>query len=206
MPTLVHSDPAPLACVDIEGPDLIGTAATGDEQYFRRKAHRAFFYEWLSPARFASIEKTGYTLDGDTRKGSIEREKESSFYVDYEPVTGRFLSPREQIDPYEAANRSSSLISLVITASYIKIALDHGDKKWNYTTFSEIPRCIQTRFTYQQDMPAILDRFAARSDRHRLLVENVRSSLRDGVEWLRTLRPKSTAKITERPSVDRIGD
>lgn len=151
----------------------------------RKKAYRATFYEWLSPARLSVHSRNGTALDGRSRRPSIEHEKEASFYINYLPDTGRFVSPGEHVDSYEAANRSFALISLIITASHVKIALDDGDKQWNYTTFSEIPHLITTRFTYQQHMPAVLDRFAERSDRHRLLVESVRSSLRDAVEWLR---------------------
>lgn len=153
----------------------------------RRKAHRAFFYEWFSPVRFLVTPRTGPALDGFSHKSSIEREKEASFYVDYLHSTGRFVSPGEQTDAYEAANRSACLISHVVTASYVKIALDDGDKQWNYQIFSEVPRFILTGRPYQQDVPAILDRFAERSDRHRALIGKVRSSLRDGAAWLRSL-------------------
>lgn len=163
----------------------------------RTKAYRAFFYEWFSPTRLTVSEE----LDGFPRKPSIEREKEASFYVDYLRTTGRFVSPAEQTDALETANRSALLISHVVTASYIKIALDQGDQRWNYTTFGALPAFILSRCPRQEAMPMILDRFAARSDRHRLLVDNVGGSLRNGAAWLRDLNATKTTSPSKHRSV-----
>jgi AbiV family abortive infection protein len=159
----------------------------------KKKAYRAFSYEWLSPTRFQVVSPTGSSLDGFPLKASIEREKESAFYVDYLPATGRFMSPEEQIDSHEAANRSASLISHITTAYHVKIALDEGDKQWNYSTFGEIPKLLLWRPIRQENMTTILDRFAARSDRHQQLIENLRSTLRQGAEWLRNLEQDKSA-------------
>ena len=166
----------------------------------RTKAYRAFFYEWFSPTRLTVSEE----LDGFPRKSSIEREKEASFYIDYLRDTGRFVSPGEQTDALETANRSAILISHVVTASYIKTALDEGDKQWNYQTFSALPALILTTGPRQEAMPAILDRFAARSDRHRLLVDNLRSSLQHGAAWLRDLPASNAASPPEDLPVDSV--
>lgn len=159
----------------------------------RKKVNRAFLYEWLSPSRLQIASPAGPSLDGFTRKASIEREKEAAFYVDYLPATGRFVSPMEQTDIMDAVNRCAYLISLVVTSSYVKIALDDGDRRWNYTTFSEVARFILTGVPYQQNMPAVLARFAQRSERHRQLVDQIRSALRDGATYLRELHATSLA-------------
>src|SRR4030042_3054924 len=84
----------------------------------RVKAHRAFFYEHFSPIRCIITDpKTGESFEGLSIRRGIHVEKEVSFYVDYDNLPKKFISPRETVRPIEVTNRGGALLCLLMIAS-----------------------------------------------------------------------------------------
>ncbi|HEX4577802.1 MAG TPA: AbiV family abortive infection protein, partial [Edaphobacter sp.] len=57
------------------------------------KAHRAYLYELISPLRIELDAPNGKTYTGGPLRTKLSHEKESGFYVDYDQVLERFVSP-----------------------------------------------------------------------------------------------------------------
>lgn len=138
------------------------------------KAHRAYLYELLDPQRIEMKAPDGRVLDGGPLRDSITAEKESGLYVDFDETKGEFTSPIESVQAYEAHSRLATLGYLGVTASVLHDVLSAKDSLDRATAFSEIAFRICTESLYQQDMPSILDQFAARSAKRRELVDDLR--------------------------------
>jgi hypothetical protein len=67
---------------------------------------------------------------GLPQRDKIKYEKEFSFYVNYDPKSGRFLSPEKTVELSEAANRVMTLLYLACTAWSVKAALDEADQEF----------------------------------------------------------------------------
>lgn len=165
-----------------------------DYRSHKIKAHRAFFYEWISPLRIVS-KGNGLTLQGNSLRGTIQEEKEAALYSNYESLSGRFSRPVDMINTHETANRAFTLLYLAITARLTKEALDIGNKEDNYKLFSDIPLRLLTQFTLQQDMTALFSDFAQRSETHKSIIERIREIPRKAeANYYKTIKPPSTIK------------
>jgi AbiV family abortive infection protein len=94
------------------------------------KAHRAFLYELISPVRLEMVGPGDLKRVGLPQRDKIKYEKEFSFYVNYDPKSGRFLSPEKTVELSEAANRVMTLLYLACTAWSVKAALDEADQEF----------------------------------------------------------------------------
>jgi AbiV family abortive infection protein len=159
-----------------------------------RKIAASFFYEWLCPTRGIVIPPQGEPLDGFTKRKRFSAEKEAGLYVDYDEKTGRFVAPREEALEEEATNRGVSVISHISTASFLKHALDEGDKLWNYRVFSEIPKRVLNQLTRQEQTPSLFADLASRSDRHNKLVIQIQTAIKKGASTLEDTFRKAKAQ------------
>jgi AbiV family abortive infection protein len=153
------------------------------------KAHRAFLYELISPLRIEIHEPRGLRKDGLATRERIKYEKEVSFYVNFEPKSGLFLSPEQAVDRLEVFNRVFTLLYLAVAAWSVKRALDEDDATFRYRAFSEIALRICSEDLYQQDMPALFTDFERRSTKHEALLRSLRARLAEGKEYLTKLIP-----------------
>jgi len=152
------------------------------------KVARSFFYEWFSPWRMTVLDRNGVPIDGHCREGLFEgipKEKEASFYVKYDEVTGDFKAPGDSIESIDIANRGTSFLSHYTTAMLTKSALDEGDTEWNYKTFSEIPNRILSIFTRQEEMPSIMNEFQSRSPKHKVLIDSLLEHYISGAKFMK---------------------
>lgn len=155
------------------------------------KAHRAFLYELISPVRIELGGPGGLRKAGLPIRGKIQHEKEVSFYVNFDPKSGRFVSPETAVDRLEVFNRVFTLLYLAVTAWSVKAALDEEEPAFRYRAFSEIALRICSDKLYQQDMPAVFAEFEQRSIKHEALMRTLRDRLAEGEEYL--------AKLVSRP-------
>jgi AbiV family abortive infection protein len=146
------------------------------------KAHRAYIYECIHPCRITIRDRSGKVLDAPTMRERIHHEKEASFYVNYNEGSKKFIAPKETVTLEEVFHRVTAVLYLGITAEHVKIGLDSGDLKFNYSVFSEIPFRVCSEEIYQQDMPGIYSEFESRSEKHKELIKNLRSSLSSASE------------------------
>jgi AbiV family abortive infection protein len=148
------------------------------------KAHRAFLYELISPVRLEARTADGVRSLGPPLRRKITHEKEFSFYVNFDPQSGEFVSPAKAIAAIETHNRAATLLYLTVTAWHVKAALDDEDPLFRYEAFSEIAFRICSERIYQQDMPEIFSEFESRSPKHQRLIESVRAKLEEGEDFL----------------------
>lgn len=143
----------------------------------RTKAHRAYLYEIIDPQRIEIRVGSGRQYDGGPLRENIAHEKEAAFYLDYDAAKSEFIHPLSAVKPEEAWSRLLTLGYLALTASTLHDALFESDAQFRLSAFSEIAFRLCTESIYQQDMPAILDEFGARSGRHAELVSSLRAHL-----------------------------
>lgn len=153
----------------------------------RLKGHRAFLYELVSPVRVEMHGKNGLQMSGIPSRDQIQHEKEFSFYVNFQPKSGQFVSPQTEVELREAANRVMTLFYLSVTASATEKALEEADSDFRYDAFSEIAIRICSENLYQQNMPAIYAEFESRSPKHRVLMEALAKYLNAGKDDLLTI-------------------
>jgi AbiV family abortive infection protein len=151
------------------------------------KAHRAFYYELLNPTRLEAISANGKRLSGLPIRGRIHKEKESSFYVNYDNVEKKFVGPWEGVSREEVINRGVALTGLISTALDVSEAFEEGDKKRNYRTFGIIPFQTLMQIVYQQDMPGIYQKFASISPFHKSIIAKLEKVFEKGKGTLRDL-------------------
>src|SRR5260370_11824006 len=137
----------------------------------RLKGYRAFLYELVSPVRIEMHGKEGLLMSGIPSRDQIQHEKEFSFYVNFRPESGKFVSPRMEVELREAVNRVMTLSYLSVTASATEKALEEANSAFRYDAFSEIAIRICSENLYQQNMPAIYAEFERRSREHRELMQ-----------------------------------
>jgi AbiV family abortive infection protein len=101
------------------------------------KAHRAFLYELISPVHIEMHGSGVLRRAGLPIRGKIQYEKEVSFYVNFDPKSGRFVSPEKAVDRLEVFNRVFALLYLAVTAWSVKAALDEAEPTFRYRAFSE---------------------------------------------------------------------
>ena len=143
-----------------------------------QKAYGAYFYEWLNPVSIRVITPDGKMLDGRPLREQITAEKEVGLYVDFDAATRRFVEPSEAIEGTEVSSRIVTLASLTATAVDVHDTLIEDDPEFRFTAFAELPARISSVFTPQEQVPALYEEFASRSDRYRLLI----AQLREGFE------------------------
>jgi len=139
------------------------------------KAHRAYLYELIDPLRIEFRGSDGRNYDGGPLRPSIEQEKEASFYVDYDHQAGSFVAPLAAVASEEATSRVLTLGYLGATASAIHDTLMETQSAFRLGAFSEVAFRICTEPLMQEDMPALLDNFGSRSDRHRELLISMKA-------------------------------
>jgi AbiV family abortive infection protein len=148
------------------------------------KAHRAFLYELISPIRLQIRTADGVKGLGPPLRQKITHEKEFSFYVNFDPKSGRFVSPADAIAAEETHNRLATLLYLAVSAWHVKGALDEENPPFRYKAFSEIALRICSERIYQQNMPEIFAEFESRSASHERLMRAVRARLEEGKDFL----------------------
>lgn len=139
----------------------------------KKKSHRAFLYELISPHRIEMRSKTGKRYAGLTKRGTMPQEKEAAFYVDYDVLQHTFLLPEENVGTDEMINRTLTASYLAQKALFIYTALEKSDSDFRYEVFSEIALRICTENLYQRDMPGIFEEFRLRSERHNMLIKDM---------------------------------
>jgi AbiV family abortive infection protein len=154
------------------------------------KAHRAFLYELISPLRL-ELRGSGARYSGFPVREKIQHEKESSFYVNFDAKSGRFISPEETVDLREAVGRVLTLLYLAITATATQEALNQSESDFRFAAFSEIALRICSENIYQQDMPAIYADFKSQSSRHQELLNVLEDRLSAGKNILLNLIPNA---------------
>src|SRR5579862_7740796 len=163
----------------------------------RLKGHRAFLYELVSPVRIEMHGANGLRMSGIPSRDQIQHEKEFSFYVNFQPESGKFVSPRTEVELREAANRVMTLFYLSVTASAIEKALEEADSAFRYDAFSEIAIRICSENLHQQDMPSIYAEFESRSPKHQLLMEALGKHLSAGRDDLLNIFAKTNSQPQE---------
>jgi AbiV family abortive infection protein len=138
-----------------------------------KKSHRAFLYELISPHRIEMRSQAGERLAGFSKRAAMPQEKEAAFYVNYDKTQQAFLLPDENVSNDEMLNRTMTASYLAQKAFFIHSALEMSDAEFRYDAFSEIALRVCTEDLYQQDMPAILEEFRSRSERHAALIEDM---------------------------------
>lgn len=138
-----------------------------------RKAYAAHFYEWLNPVRIEINDPKWHEACGFGIRNKIPKEKEFSFYVNYDKSKNVFVIPKDEINLEESSHRGLTLTYLYLTAQYTKHALDIGDIKFNYSMFTEIPVILLRQFILQESIPIIYEEFKKRSNEHELIVANL---------------------------------
>lgn len=151
------------------------------------KCARAFFYEWFEPTRISIVMKDGSTPDGVSRFKQLSRERTYGFYVDYDTSTGQFVAPGDRVRPDDLFNRIAAVVSLAEKASALHTILTDQDVEFSLREWGKLAHRLCTEFTYQQDMPGVLDTFAAQSPRHRELRDRVDYGLRLKADALRAM-------------------
>lgn len=139
----------------------------------KKKSHRAFLYELISPHRLEMHSETGERHAGLSKREAMPQEKEAAFYVGYDELQQIFLLPEENVSQVEILNRTMTASYLAQKAFFIHSALEMSDAEFRYEAFSEIALRVCTENIYQQDMPGILEEFRLRSERHAALIEDM---------------------------------
>ncbi len=165
-----------------------------DWRHHNIKAHRAFFYEWLSPIRLAIISPDGRKSNGLPSRGKIQHEKEFSFYVNYDEKQQQFVSPFQSVSRVEITNRACALTYLISIAITVKDTLDIGERERNYKTFSIIPFRIFTKFIYQQDIPNLYRKFSVISAYHSSLISRLEEAFDNSRGELESMLKKTSSQ------------
>ena len=118
-----------------------------DWKSHNKKAHRAFLYEFFSTKRLELIDRPDYF---PTKRDGIYKEKEFSFYVDYDQTSGEIITPSENVDLEEVGNRVCSLYGPLLVASQIHDLLIDRDEKYK-RAFSDWAYFVMTNNIYQQE-------------------------------------------------------
>jgi AbiV family abortive infection protein len=153
----------------------------------RRKAHRAYLYELISPTRLEMDTPSGRVYDGRSLRPKISQEKEFGFYVDFDMDLGCFVSPEGQVPSDEAWNRWMALTYLCITADGVRRTLLHNDEQFRLKAFGEVAYRICSEPIMQQDMPALVESFRHCSARHESLIGDLETALAGNLDFLRSL-------------------
>ena len=77
----------------------------------------------MSPLRIEIKAPDGRRFAGDPLRPKISQEKEVGLYVDFDQVSGRFLSPSQQVSNFEVVARTTTLAYLCGTADAVRRAL-----------------------------------------------------------------------------------
>ena len=141
------------------------------------KAHRAYLYEIISPLRLEIKAPDGRIFAGQPLRPKISQEKEAGLYVDFDHVSGRFLSPPPQVSTLEAVARTTTLAYLGATADAVRRALLAADDSFRLPAFAELAFRICSERIYQQDMPQLILEFRRRTSRHEALVADLEIAL-----------------------------
>jgi AbiV family abortive infection protein len=137
------------------------------------KAHRAYLYENISPLRLELGAPDGTRFAGQPLRSKISQEKEAGLYVNFDHLSGRFLSPAQQVSTLEALARTSTLAYLYLTADAVSRAVLFTDDFFRLRAFSEVAFRICSEDIYQQQMPNIMDEFRKRTAQHEALVADL---------------------------------
>jgi AbiV family abortive infection protein len=148
------------------------------------KAHRAFLYELISPLRLEIRTADGIRSLGPPLRQKITHEKEFSFYVNFDPQLGQFVSPANAVAAIETHNRAATLLYLAVIAWHVRAALDEENLSFRHKAFSEIAFRICSERIDQQDMPEIFAEFESRSESHKQLMTAIRTRLAEGKDFL----------------------
>ena len=130
----------------------------------------------------------GSVPDGISLFPRKSQEKSAGFYVDYDPTAGAFMAPEDQVKPSDAAVRMMAVVTLAQKALAVHTILTDSDIEFSLREWSKVALRLCAGSTYQQDMPALLDGFAAQSDRHRRLRERVDEGMKMTAEALKRLK------------------
>jgi len=150
----------------------------------KKKSHRAFLYELISPHRLEMHSETGERHAGLSKREAMPQEKEAAFYVGYDESQQIFLLPEEKVGQVEILNRTMTASYLAQKAYFIHSALEMSDAEFRYEAFSEIALRVCTENIYQQDMPGILEEFRLRSERHAALIEDMAHEIgKEKIYW-----------------------
>lgn len=173
----------------------------------KKKSHRAFLYELISPYRLELRSSTGERFAGLSKRPSMPQEKEAAFYVGYDESKQTFVLPEEDIGHDEILNRTMAASYLAQKAFSIHSALEMSDAEFRYDAFSEIALRVCTENLYQHDMPVILEEFRLRSARHAALIEDMaKEILREKQFWQEMLtRPERFLAGKEKPIAEQSG-
>ena len=156
----------------------------GDWRRHDLKAHRAFLYELIDPLRIETTAPDGKRLAGLPSRDKISQEKEFAFYVNFDEHSGMFVAPNATISRDEAFNRVFTLLYLGFAAHDIGAVLTDENERERIIAFSPIAVRICTENLYQQDMPAILDKFAEAGAEQKAIVDGIRGASKKRNEWL----------------------
>jgi AbiV family abortive infection protein len=156
------------------------------------KAHRAYLYEAISPLRIEITSPEGRLFAGEPLRAKISAEKEAGLYVDFDLVSGRFLSPSQQVSGFEARARAMTLAYLCATADGVRRALLANDDCFRLPEFGGLAFRICSEAIYQQDMPQIIAEFRGRTPRHEALIADLETSLAANVDFFHEIerRPR----------------
>jgi AbiV family abortive infection protein len=150
------------------------------------RAHRAYLYEIISPLRIEIGGSSGRHFAGEPLRPKISQEKEAGFYVDFDPRSGQFLSPSQQVSKFEAVARSTTLAYLSGTVDAVRRALLEEDDVFRLPAFAEIAFRICSEVIYQQDMPQMIHEFRSRTPRHEALVAHLEIALTANENFFRS--------------------
>jgi len=156
----------------------------GDWRNHNLKAYRAFMYELIDPYRIELTAKDGTKYVGLPLRAKISQEKEFSFYVNFDEHAGSFVAPNSTVTQGEVFNRVFTLLYLGMAADDIKTVLTEENERDRIIAFSPIVVRICTGTLYQQDMPAILDKFAESSCEGKAIVDGIRTASKQRQELL----------------------
>jgi AbiV family abortive infection protein len=158
------------------------------------KAHRAYLYEIISPVRLEIVGPSGRRVAGEPLRPKISQEKEAGFYVDFDPASGRFLSPSEQVSTFEAAVRTTTLAYLCATADAVRRALLAEDDSFRLPAFAKLALRICTENIYQQDMPMLIHEFRRRTPQHEAFVADLETALAANADFFQGIKKQLPAR------------
>jgi AbiV family abortive infection protein len=186
-----------LAVVGLDDVDEAWKWFWGEWRDHRIKAHRAYLYEIIYPQRIELRGEKKRVLDGGPLRANIAHEKEAAFYVDYDPKQQIFIAPTTAVAADEPWSRMLTLAYLGLTAGAVHDALLENPEEiqFRFSSFSEIAFRLCTEKIFQQDMPAIVAEFGARSDRHGLFT----ASLQRHLDSIKLRSPRQLPDKDENP-------
>ena len=162
------------------------------------KAHRAYLYEAISPLRIEITSPNGRLFAGEPLRAKISGEKEAGLYVDFDPASGHFLSPCQQVSGFEARARAMTLAYLCVTADGVRRALLANDDRFRLLAFGGLALRICSEPIYQQDMPQLISEFRGRTPRHEALIADLETALAANVDFFHGIKAprRSTSRLS----------